>query len=98
MFVFILAVLGLCYCVWAFSDGSSLGGYSLGLVCELLIVVASCCRARALGASVVAEHGLNCPEVGGIFLDQGLNAGPHALAVRFLTTGPSGKSPFTFAL
>ena len=99
VFVLFLAVPGLCYCVWAFSDCSSPGG----LLSRYGVRAShcggfSCCRARALGASVVAEHGLNCLEACGIFLDQGLNACPHALAVRFLTTGPSGKSPFTFAL
>lgn len=70
-------------------------GVSLAVVRGILIAVASCCRTwtlRCVG-SVVVTHRLNCPEVCGIFLDQGLNAGPHALAVRFLSTGPSGKSP-----
>ena len=45
----------------------------------------SCCRAWALGHTVVEAHGLNCSAACGIFLDWGL-------AGIFLTTAPPGKS------
>ena len=38
-------------------------------------------------------HGLICPTARGIFLDQGLNPFPPAMAGGFLNTGPLGKSP-----
>jgi len=41
--------------------------------------------------SVVVEPGLSCSVACEIFLDQGLNPSP-ALAGRFLTNGPPGKS------
>ena len=44
-----------------------------------------------VGSGAVALR-LSCSETHGIFLDQGLNPCPPALAGRFLTTGPPGKS------
>ena len=52
------------------------GGYSLVLVHGLLIAVASLVvehRFPGHVGSVVVAHGLSCPEVCGIFLDQGSN-------------------------
>ena len=46
LFIYILAVLGLCCCT-GFSLDAASGGYSLVVVCKLLIVM----------ASLVAEHG-----------------------------------------
>ena len=49
---------------------------------------------QALGAgSVVMAQRLSCSAVLGIFLDQGYEPVSPALAVRFLSTVPSGKSP-----
>ena len=61
-----------------FSLVVSSGGFSLVVVRELLIVVASrvsCCGARALDAwaSVVVTFRLDCPTASGIFLDQESN-------------------------
>ena len=55
-----LAALGLRCCAWTFSSCGEQGLLFVA-VCELLIVVASRCRARALGAqaSVVVAHGLS---------------------------------------
>ena len=55
-----LAALGLCCCVRALSSCGEQGLLFVE-VCRLLIAVASCCGARALGvrASVVAERGLS---------------------------------------
>ena len=39
-------------------------------------------------------HGLSCPTAQGIFLDQGLNPCPPAMAGGFLNTGPLGRSSF----
>jgi len=48
-----------------------------------------------LSSSVVVVHRLSCPTACGIFLDQGVEPVPPALAGKFLTTGPPGKScPF----
>ena len=69
------AALGLCCCVQAFSSCSK-QGYSLVLVCGLLIVVASLVaehRPWHSQASVAVAHGLSCPTACGIFQDQGLN-------------------------
>ena len=46
--VFFLSVLSLHCCTWAFSSFSSWGLFFIA-VCRFLIVVASCCRAQALG-------------------------------------------------
>ena len=60
----------------------------------LLIRVASLAvehRLWGVPASVVVAHRLICPAACGIFLDQSSNCSP-ALAGRFLTTEPSGKT------
>ena len=52
------------------------GGYSLAVVCGLLMVVASPVAEQGLQgvrASVVVVHWLSCSAACGIFLDQGLN-------------------------
>ena len=85
-----LAALGLRCCVRAFCSCSEWGPLLIA-VHRLLIAVASCCRAWALGtwASVVVARGLqstasaavahwhSCSRACGIFLDQGSN--PHPL-------------------
>ena len=56
----VLAALGLHCCTWA-SSSCSERGLLFVAVCRLLIVVASRCRARAIGAraSVVVARGLS---------------------------------------
>ena len=52
------------------------GGYSLAVVCGLLVVVASPVAEQGLQgvrASVVVVHRLSCSAACGIFLDQGSN-------------------------
>ena len=61
------------------SLGAVSGGYSLAVVCRLLIAVASpVAEHGALGSrtSVAVVHGLSCPMTWGIFQDQGLNPCP----------------------
>ena len=64
-----MAALGLRCCAW---------GLLFVAVRGLLIVVASRCGARALGAraSVAVAHGLSCSAACGIFPDQGSNPCP----------------------
>ena len=82
------------------------GGHCLVVVRELLFVVASLVgRAQALGCVgfdtwgtwacrlYSAGHRLSGPEARGVFLEQGVNPMSPALAGRFLTTEPPGKSP-----
>ena len=76
--------------------GSSIAvsrGYSLAAVCGLLTVVASLVVGHRLWGtgSVVVVCRPSCSKACGIFPDQGSNLSP-ALAGRFLTTGPLGKS------
>ena len=87
---------------WVFVAPSGLslvgmsGDYSLVAVLSLLIAMASLVMEHRLWAhvgSVVVAQGLNCSEVCGIFPHQGLNQCPLRWQARFLTTGPSGKSP-----
>ena len=54
----------------------------------------SCCGAQALGAQAlsVKRHEFSCSEACGIFPEQGSNPCPPALAVRFLSIAPPGKS------
>ena len=70
------------------------GDYSLVAVRRLLIAVAYLVaehRLQGVQASVVVVHGLACPMACGIFPGQDRTHTP-ALAGRFLTTGPPGKS------
>lgn len=80
-------VLGLCYCVWAFSSCAE-----WGLLCGGGF---SCCEARApehgLGSWV---HGRSRSAACGILPDQRSNLCPPVLASGFSTTGPPGKSDF----
>ena len=74
----ILAVLGLCCCVWAFS---SCGEWGLLFVAVrgLLIAVASLVAEHGLSARrllVVVAHRLGCSGACGIFPDQGSNPCP----------------------
>ena len=84
---------------WVFTAAYTLslvvasGGYSLVVVLRLLTVMRRHTGSRACGlqyfwwvGSEVAAHGLSCPEASGI-----RHMSP-ALAGRFLTTGPPGKS------
>ena len=50
-------------------------GLHFSLVVHGLLIVVTCCRARALGtrASVVIAHRLSCHKAFGIFGEQGLN-------------------------
>ena len=91
-----LAALGLRCCARAFSSCSE-QGLLFVVVRGLLIVVASRCRARPLGArasvvvacglsscgSVVVVHGLSCSVACGIFADQGSNPCPLHWQVEF---------------
>ena len=74
-------------------------------VCWLSLFVASggcspshgssspCCGSWALEHRLGScGHGLSCPVACGVFLDQGSNPHPPALAGRFLTPGPPRKS------
>ena len=68
-------------------------GYTLVMVCRLLIgASAADHRLWSAWASVAVAHGLTCSVVRGIFLDQGSNP---ALAGRFLPTVQLGK-PYCF--
>ena len=60
----------------------------------LLVVVASLVGNGlwSIQASVVVTYGLSCLEARGILLGPGIEPMFPALAGRFLTTGPSGKS------
>ena len=74
------------------------GGYSLVVACGLLIVMALVLEHRLLGtrASLVLTHGFSCSLVCGILLPgPGIELMLPALAARFLTTGPLGKSHST---
>ena len=107
-FFFFLAALGLCCCTRAFSSCSERRLLFVA-VRGLLIVVASRCGEWALGswASVVAAHRLNsCGTQTQLLCGMwnlprpGLEPMSPALADRFLTTAPPGKSlsPFCFCL
>ena len=93
MYLFIclfLAVLGLRCCARTSSNCSERGLLFI-VVHRLLIAVASlCCRARA---SVAVAHGLSCSACGMWDLPgPGFEPMSPALAGRFLTTVPPGKS------
>ena len=74
IYILFLAALGLRCCARAFSSCGERGLLFVA-VRGLLIVVASRCGSRALGAwaSVVVARGLSCSAACGIFLDHGLN-------------------------
>ena len=63
---------------------------------RLLIAVASLVEHRLRSAGSVVAQGLSCPIAHGIVLDQGLNLCSPALAGGSFTTGPPGKSVYTF--
>ena len=100
-------MLGLCCCAWAFSSCSERGLLFVA-VCGLLITVASLCRrARALGmwASVAVALGLSsCGSRAQLLRGTWDHPGPglepmsSALAGRFLTTVPPGKSLGLFSI
>ena len=82
-----MAVPGL-HCCATFSSCSK-AGYSLVVVCGLLIAVASLaevCRLQSL-VSVVVAHGLSCMWN---LRRPGMKPVSPALAKEFLTTGPPG--------
>ena len=96
IYLFSLAALGLCCCVWAFSGCGSQASHCGGF---------SCCRAQALGtqASVVVAHRLSsCGSRAQLLHGMwdlpgpGLEPVSPALAVGFLTTAPRGKSLMSF--
>ena len=87
------------------SQVAETGGYSLVAVHRLLIVLASVVIERSLWgmqSSVVVMHRLSCPTYCGVLVPRpGIERMSPALAGRFLTTGPQGKSqdwPFLIAL
>ena len=93
-YLFIMAVLGLCRCVWAFSSCSAQAS-RCGSFC--------CCGERTLGtlASFVAVHGLHsagsvvsvvAPRHVGSPQTKDWTFGPYPLTGRFLITGPPGSS------
>lgn len=71
-------------------------GYSLAVGWGLLIVTAAyCCRAQLLDCRLGSWGSwAQFPPSSGIFPDQGLNPVSSALAGRFLTIEPPGKSKF----
>ena len=71
-------------------------GYSLVEVCGLLIVVASHCRIRVVGAlaSLVVAHRHSCLMACGIFPDQGLNRCPLQRQADSLPLDQPGMSLF----
>ena len=91
-------MLGLCCCAWAFS---SCGEREQGLLSNCSTWAShcsgfSCCRAQALDAQVLlwciglVAHGMwNLP-------GPGVKPVSHALAGRFLSTVPPGKSLLEF--
>ena len=70
----------------AVSGGFSCGAQALGPWVSVVLSLGL----QSTG-SAVAVHRLSCSMACGVFLDQGLNVSP-ALAGRFLSTAPSGKS------
>ena len=84
-----LAALGLCCCTRAFS---SCGEWGLLFVAVRVLLLLQSMGSRSAGSSVVVVHGFSCSAACGIFLDQGLNPCPPALAGGFLTAAPPGKS------
>ena len=80
-----LAALGLCGCARVFSSCSEWELFSLPWLLLLRIIS---CRCISSGLVVLVP---SCSATCGIFPDQGLNPCP-ALAGRFLTTRPPGKS------
>ena len=79
LFIFLLPVLGL-HCLW--QVGATVHCSVQASHCSGL----SCCGTQALSmeASVVAVHGLSCPEACRILLDQGSNLCPLRWQVNFL--------------
>ena len=87
-----MAVLGFHCC--AQTSVPERGGYSLVTVHGLIIVVTSLVdhTLQSTETSVVVVHRLSCLEARGIFLDQGSNLHPPAMAGGFFIVGPPGKS------
>ena len=94
-YYYYLDASGLCCCPRAFS-GYTQPGLLLVAACRLLVAVASLVaehRPRRAG-SVPVVHGLGCREARGVLVPRpGMEHVPPALASRFFTTGPLGKSP-----
>ena len=90
------------HCSLCFSLVTASGGYSLVVVCRLLVALASLVElaslvvdTRALWCvgSVVVVCGLSCFEQCGILVPGlGIELASPALGGRFLTIGPQGKS------
>ena len=94
LFIYLLAALGLCCCLQAFSSGEQ--GLLFVALHRLLIAVASPAVEQGLQgvrASVVVAHGFSWFAAYGIFLDQGSNT---ALAGGFFNTEPPGKPYIDF--
>ena len=97
LFIYLfVAALGLHCCAWTFSSC-----WERGLLSSFGLLVAEASRggAQGLGCSdtVAVVPRFSCSMACGIFLDQRLDLCTPALADRFLTTGPSGKS-FSYLL
>ena len=77
------------------------GSYSSSLqYMDFSLWVFSCCGAWTLGsrASEVVVHWIRCPTVCGILVPRpGIKPVSSTLKGRFLTTGPSRKSPISFS-
>ena len=95
-----LAVLGLHCFVQAFSSYSKQGLLCFIAVLGLLSVVASLVAEHRLGhwASVVSAHGLSCFLACGNPSRPGIEPVSPALAHRFLSTAPPGKSHSSFSI
>ena len=82
LFIYLLAVLGLCCCVQAFSSlvsgGCSLVGVPGFSLWWLLLLQSTGCRVHRLQQTQhgVVVRGLSCPIAYGTFWDQGLNPCP----------------------
>ena len=87
-----MAVLGFHCC--AQTSVAERGGYSLVTVHGLIIVVTSPVdhTLQSTETSAVVVHRLSCLKARGIFLDQGSNFRPPAMAGGFFIVGPPGKS------
>ena len=101
-FICVLAALGLpysawalCCCMLAFSSCGEQEPVSRCSAWASPYSDFSCCGAQSLGcgSSVVVAHGLSCPMACGILVPRlGIEPMSPALAGKFLTTGPPGKS------
>ena len=85
--------MGLCCCIWAFSSCGKQGLLSSYGAWTSHCGGFSCFKAQALGyaGSVAVVHGLSCPMVHRIFLDQGSNPCPLHWQVDSLSLDNQGS-------